>query len=848
MGSTMGHDSPSSQEDLFAAAASLTGAQRSAFLDLHCSARPDLRADLESLLRAHDAAEAFLESPAVRVRSSDDAPPDPGGMSYPERIGAYAISGILGIGGMGTVYLARQEGTSRDVALKVMRPGYASASMRRRFEHEARMLARLHHPGIAQIYEAGIADVGGGPQPYFAMELVKGKSVTTFAKDSNLDIRGRLELMAAIADAVEHAHSRGIIHRDLKPANVLVDRDGHPRVLDFGVARATSADLAVSTLHTQPGQLIGTLAYMSPEQIAGDPGAIDGRCDVYALGVMLYELLAGRLPHDSADTPLPEMLRRIREVEASPLSTVDAVYRGDVETIVRKAMEKDPERRYQSAAAMAEDLRRHLRHEPILARPPGRIEQARKFVRRNRILVGATTVVFVSLILLIVGVSVSLVRARDAERIALIESANARKEAVHAEAVSRFLQEMLAGVDPAFARSADTTLLRQILDIAANRVHELEDTPEVEAAIRTTIGGTYMFAGQNAQADEHLRRAYELRRQVLGENDPETLRTANRLGGLHKKSGRLEEAEAVYRSVLAARRELFGDHHAATLESVSNLGSLYIEMGRPADAEPLCIEAVEGRRQLLGDEHPETLESLANLGLLYWAQGRRAEIEPIWTSVLDARLRVHGEEHPATLSAMHNLAFLYDLTGRVAEAEPILLRLLDLRRRIQGLEHPDTLRAMNNLAAALIKLDRGEEAEVILEELMAILPRVQGASHYETLVLMTSLASRHLVRGRAQEAESLLDQVVHQARIALPDGHWYIGVFLSGRANARAALGRYPEAEADLLEAHDILKVSLPQDDNRIVAVITTLVKLYEAWDRGEQAAMWRAHLPASGP
>ncbi len=320
-------------------------------------------------------------------------------------ISDYRIERILGEGGMGVVYVARQARPDRQVALKVIRPGLASPQMLRRFEHEAEVLGRLLHPGIAQIYEAGMADAGYGLQPFFAMELVQGQALTEYVKERNLSTRQRMELLAKVCDAVEHAHQKGVIHRDLKPGNILVTDDGQPKILDFGVARATDSDLQQTTMQTDVGALVGTLPYMSPEQVGGDPAELDTRSDVYALGVILFELLAGRLPYSLERRMIHEAVRVIREEEPTRLSSINKTLRGDVETIVAHALEKEKCHRYQSASGLAGDIRRYLADEPITARPASTWYQVRKFSRRNRGLVGGVAATFV---VLVVGLVVSL--------------------------------------------------------------------------------------------------------------------------------------------------------------------------------------------------------------------------------------------------------------------------------------------------------------------------------------------------------------------------------------------------------------------------------------------------------
>jgi WD40 repeat protein/predicted Ser/Thr protein kinase len=392
---------------LFDEAAELPPGERGAFLEAACGGDDVLRAEVESLLK-HDAGlpkgaddDTLLKSPVFRP---------PGGMAAVRRIGHYRILRELGTGGMGTVYEAEQDNPRRAVALKVIRAGLAAPELVKRFTHEAQILGRLSHPGIAQVYEAGLTDEG---QPFFAMELVRGVALDRYARQQSLDVPARLRLLARVCDAVQHAHDKGVIHRDLKPANILVDEAVQPRVLDFGVARATDADLQTATGRTEFGQLIGTLGYMSPEQIAADPTRIDHRSDVYTLGVILFELLADRLPYNLAGLPLPEVARVIHDQNPSALGSINPQLRGDIETIVARALEKERGRRYASAGELASDLRRHLSHEPIRARPPSAVYLLRKFARRHKALVGGVAGVMAALVLGLVGTLLFAARAAE---------------------------------------------------------------------------------------------------------------------------------------------------------------------------------------------------------------------------------------------------------------------------------------------------------------------------------------------------------------------------------------------------------------------------------------------------
>ena len=483
-------------ENAFAAVLEVPEAEQESFLAREYARDPELRSEVESLLRAHRAAGSFLEPPgrtaAHTYLSCSAATP-----SVPAAIGRYRIIRLLGEGSMGAVYEAEQEQPRRTVALKVIRGGIASPGLLRRFDQECQALGRLQHPGIAQIHEAGV-DNELGPRPYFVMELIRGTSLLEYADSHQLTARERLEIVIKVCEAVHHAHQRGIIHRDLKPTNILVDDTGQPKILDFGVARATDRD-AKATRQTHFGQLVGTLAYMSPEQVT-DPLELDARSDVYALGIILFEVLAGRLPYNVSG--LHDAVQTIREQDPERLSSINRSYRGDVETIVAKALEKDKARRYSSAAELATDIQRHLMDEPILARGPSTAYQLQKFARRHKALALAVGAVFV---VLIAGIVVST-----------REAARANAQSATARAISEFLQNDLLAQAGAANQTPNTKpdpdlKVRTALDRAADRIAgRFDRQPQVEAALRNTVGVTYLDLGLYPEARRELEQALDL--------------------------------------------------------------------------------------------------------------------------------------------------------------------------------------------------------------------------------------------------------------------------------------------------------------------------------------------------
>jgi serine/threonine protein kinase/Tfp pilus assembly protein PilF len=765
-------------------------AERRALVEQACGEDADLKQQVERLLHAHFHGRSVLDAPLRSVRTVHEPNRETAGSV----IGPYKLIEQVGEGGMGTVWMAQQTApVKRVVALKVIKPGMDSKQIFARFEAERQALALMDHPNIAKVLDGGTTSAG---RPYFVMDLVKGVSITRYCDEHHLTPRQRLELFIPVCQAVQHAHQKGVIHRDLKPSNVLVavyDGKPVPKVIDFGMAKAAGQQLTEQTLVTGFGAIVGTLEYMSPEQAEINQLDIDTRSDIYSLGVLLYELLAGSPPFTKKDLEragILEMLRVIREQEPSKPSTklstaeglptlaanrgtepskLTRLVRGELDWIVMKSLEKDRNRRYETANSFAMDVQRYLEDEAVQACPPTAAYRLRKFARKNRELIGAAGL-FTLLLATGAGVSAwQAVRARTAEKDALVardgeaeQRQQAEKSEARAKAVLKFFQDkVLSAARPKGQEGGlgkDATL-RDALDQAEPEIAKsFADKPVVEASIRNTLGVSYWYLGENDLAVQQQERALALLRQELGPEHPDTVGIMNDLGIVLHTLGKYQEAQKLFAEAVDVKRRTLGPEDPITLRSVNNLANILAEQGHFEEASRLAKQTLQIQSRKLGPEDIFTLRSAYNLAIMLHHLGEFEESRQRFVDALEILRRVHGPEHQDTLRVMNSLGELSFDQGRLADAQKLFEQALEGQKRILGAKDAETITTMSNLADALRARGQLKEARKLSEEAIELHRRILGREHPYTLVAATVLANVLRDQGQFAEARTLYEE------------------------------------------------------------------------------------------
>jgi serine/threonine-protein kinase len=728
--------------------------------------KAEIADELRGLLDQHRAAneEGYLEKGPMLPLDSGV----PG-----EDLGAYRLISIIGHGGMGTVWLAeRSDGRfERKAAVKFLNLALAGRGLEERFKREGAILGRLSHVNIAELLDAGVTATG---QPYLVIEHVEGEPIDRYCDQHRLSIDQRIKLFLDVLAAVAHAHANLVIHRDIKPPNVLVSKDGQVKLLDFGIAKLLEVEgqAAAATMLTHEAGAPLTPEYAAPEQIMGGP--VTTATDVYALGVLLYLLLtgihpAGQGPHSPAD-----LLRVILELEPKPPSDVVTPYtertftcssnrnttpdrlgrrlRGELDTIVTKALKKNPLERYASVSAFAEDMQRYLSDEPIHARPDTFVYRAAKFVRRHRMAVGLTMAVVLAIVAGLIG---TLVQARTAR----LQRDAAIRERDRANRITDFMISTFKVPDPAQSNANNLTA-REILDTASKHIDtEMAKDPEAQARMMSVMGEVYDSLGLFSQAQTLFARALDLQRRVLGPNDPLTLTSLSRLAVVLTEEGNYPDGEKLQREAFVARTRVLGPEHPDTINSMARLATILNLLGQNAEAVKMKREAFALSRRVSGAEDPETLKMANSFAAVLWQQGDNhlyGEAEQVQRDAIDMEKRVLGPEHPDTLNGMSNLGVIMRRMGRYAEAEKIYRETLAIHSRVLGPEHPDTLVMRDSLAIAIAKQKRYQEAEGIDVETLVVIRRVFGPNHPTTAGAIYNIACLEAVQGHHDKALSLL--------------------------------------------------------------------------------------------
>ncbi|MFZ0391250.1 MAG: tetratricopeptide repeat protein [Calditrichia bacterium] len=877
-------------QELFEQALRINPANRREYLQDACGGDNTLMDEVESLLEADLQTHDLLRSPAL-----DNFDFDASFYYQGQQVGIYRIVSRIGTGGMGDVFLAeRADGHfEQRVALKLIRPGMDSGEVLRRFRSERQILARLQHPDISRLLDGGITERG---LPFFTMEYVEGKPIDQYCDEHRLPIRQRLQLFAKVCSAVQYAHQNLVIHRDLKPSNILVDEQGHIKLLDFGIAtllagREEGNDL---TQLTREGQRVMTPEYASPEQVKG--AAVTTASDVYSLGVVLYQLLTGHLPYKLPSRSPVEIERIVSETEplkpstlikktgqtATPEIDSGAIGRsrsvqpgrlsrllsGDLDNICLKSLQKEPDQRYQSADQLYHDIQHYLNGLPVMARPATAVYRIRKFIRRHRTGVFSAAAMILLIILTISFYTVRLAHQRDL----------ARLETRKAERISEFLTGIFQVSDPGQSKG-ETVTARELLERGAARLdQELADEPEVQAAMMHVIGSVYISLGLYDQAMPLVEKSLEIRRQLFGEDHKDVAESLVKLGEALREKGEFEQSEEKFREGLQVLRKIDPEGSpdiAATLNNLgwvlndagkydesedsfreairifkandmewtvenstalNNLALLLHEKGDLREAELLFRQALAIQRKLLGEVHPEVSTTMYNLAKLLRELGAVNQATEMLQQVVKMDRQVLGNEHPYLAYSLISLGSLIKTDGKYHQAEQLMREALKIRRKSLGPEHPETLICMNNLGELLQELNRNDEAVKLHREALRLCRKIWGNEHPEVSRSLRRLAEALHAQKQDAGVEEMFREGLQINRKVLGEDHPFVAHSLVELANFLSDKGKFKEGEPMIRQAISIYRHNYGELNPAIASAWNHLGNLYQQMGKADSA------------
>jgi serine/threonine-protein kinase len=801
-----------------------------ALLDDTCSGDPELRAEVEALLAQHSAAEGFLESPPAVAASALIAEAKERG-STPRfegrRIGAYRVVRQLGRGGMSRVYLAERADGEFDhqVALKLLRPGLDSESDLERLRAERQILASLSHTNIARLFDGGVTDDG---LPYLILEHVEGGPIDKYCESRRCSVADRLRLFLAIAEAVQYAHRNLVVHRDLKPSNILVATDGTVKLLDFGLAKLLGTERTPNEGTTRTGTRWMTPAYAAPEQVLGQP--VTTVTDVYQLGVVLYELLTGRLPYADHTRTLHQLELAVINVEPRAPSVFDNALRGDLDAIVLKAMRKEPDQRYESVRAFADDVRRHLSGHPVLARRQSAPYRFRRFVQRNQFPLAAAT----ALVTLLGAYVATVIVERGRVSRALVEAQQGTRKA---EQVTAFMLGLFEASEGGRALT-DSVTARELLSRGLAEARARFGQPALRAQMLDVIGRLHLELGDFERARPLIDEALALRRRVYGENHPEVASSLEAMAALAERRGDVSVTLKLRRDAFALRRRVSGDKDPRTVDAMFDLAFALHQSGDIASGTALFDEWIAAVAKQPEEVSATRARQLTSLGELLQYGREPARAEQAYRQALRIRRAVYGDRHPQVASSLIDLSLL---STHGPEADSLGREAVMLLRASYPDGHPQLANALRSHGIVLQRLDRHGDAEQPLREALETRRRLLGANSVDVARSELDLALTCTMNGDAREAERLARDAVRIYTLALGKTSAMVDVARQRVGDALRAQRRYDEAEPILLAVFKRFETPRPVTRQWRIAALTSLVRLYEEQGRADEAAKYRA-------